>query len=216
MNKSNEIEKETDDANIDDSDDNETEINSDIEDDNDQDNDLDEDDMELEEDEEEDEEDDLEVSRPDTNDIIESYQDQSSDEDDDENEDEDEDNYLQKFEASTKKNIIANYHPDLNVHNESEIEFMSIVVRNDLGVITDKYHTTLPFITKYEKTRIIGERARQIDAGAIPFVDVEPEIIDGYLIALDEFYKKKIPFIIKRPLPNGSCEYWKVSDLEII
>ena len=50
----------------------------------------------------------------------------------------------------------------------------------------------------------------------ILFVQVEPSVIDGYLIALKEFDEKKIPFIIKRPLPNGSCEYWKMSDLEVL
>ena len=41
-------------------------------------------------------------------------------------------------------------------------------------------------------------------------------MIDGYLIALKEFEEKKTPFIIKRPLPNGGCEYWKLSDLEVL
>jgi hypothetical protein len=31
-----------------------------------------------------------------------------------------------------------------------------------------------------------------------------------------EFEQNKIPFIIARPLPNGSTEYWHVSDLENI
>ena len=35
-------------------------------------------------------------------------------------------------------------------------------------------------------------------------------------IAKKELEKKLLPFIIKRPLPNGECEYWKLSDLEII
>ena len=47
-------------------------------------------------------------------------------------------------------------------------------------------------------------------------VQTEPSVIDGYLIALKEFEEKKIPYIIKRPLPNGGCEYWKLSDLEIL
>jgi DNA-directed RNA polymerase I, II, and III subunit RPABC2 len=41
-------------------------------------------------------------------------------------------------------------------------------------------------------------------------------MIDGYLIALKEFEEKKIPFIIRRPLPDGTSEYWRLSDLEII
>ena len=77
-------------------------------------------------------------------------------------------------------------------------------------------HKTLPFITKYERARVLGERAKQINAGAKPFVDIAAEVIDGYLIALAEFEQKKIPFIVKRPLPNGGCEYWKLRDLEIL
>ena len=93
---------------------------------------------------------------------------------------------------------------------------LSKVIRNKDGEIVDPLHTTLPFITRYEKARIIGERTKQLNAGANPFVQVEPSVIDGYLIALKEFDEKKIPFIIKRPLPNGSCEYWKMSDLEVL
>jgi hypothetical protein len=36
------------------------------------------------------------------------------------------------------------------------------------------------------------------------------------LIALKEYEEKKIPFIIKRPLPNGGCEFWRFADLEIL
>ena len=40
-------------------------------------------------------------------------------------------------------------------------------------------------------------------------------IIDGYLIAEMELKEKKLPFIIRRPLPNQTFEYWKIKDLEI-
>ena len=93
---------------------------------------------------------------------------------------------------------------------------MSKIVRNNSGTIVDPLHKTLPFITKYEKARILGERAKQLNSGAQPFVEVDDNVIDGYLIALKEFEEKKLPFIIKRPLPNGGCEYWKVSDLVIL
>jgi DNA-directed RNA polymerase I, II, and III subunit RPABC2 len=69
-------------------------------------------------------------------------------------------------------------------------------------------------MTKYEKTRILGQRAKQINDGAMPFIKVPEGVIDGYLIALKELEEKKIPFIIKRTIPGGCVEYWKVSDLE--
>uniref|UniRef100_A0A6C0E9I1 Uncharacterized protein n=1 Tax=viral metagenome TaxID=1070528 RepID=A0A6C0E9I1_9ZZZZ len=138
-----------------------------------------------------------------------------SDDEDDEDDDYD-DNYLQKFDEKTQQNIISEYHPELQTHNYNEVEILSRVVRDGDGNIIDPLHQTLPFITRYEKAKILGERAKQINAGAPIFVEVEPSVIDGYLIALKEFEEKKIPFIIKRPLPNGGCEYWKFKDLELL
>ena len=37
-----------------------------------------------------------------------------------------------------------------------------------------------------------------------PYVNVNNNIIDGYLIALAELEEKKIPFIIRRPMPSGA------------
>jgi DNA-directed RNA polymerase I, II, and III subunit RPABC2 len=71
-------------------------------------------------------------------------------------------------------------------------------------------------LTKYEKARVLGQRAKQIESGADPLVPVDNSIIDGYIIAEMELKAKKIPFIIRRPLPNGGSEYWKLRDLEDI
>lgn len=142
--------------------------------------------------------------------------DASSDDEDYEDDDEDGEKYLQKLDEFTKQNIIGQYHPELQQHNHDEIETLSIVVRDSDGLVIDPLHRTLPFLTKYEKARILGERAKQIDAGAKPLVEIEADVIDGYLIALAELEEKKIPFIIKRPLLNGGCEYWKLKDLEFI
>jgi DNA-directed RNA polymerase I, II, and III subunit RPABC2 len=135
---------------------------------------------------------------------------------DSDDESETDDNYLQKFDVASRQKIISEFHPELQAHNSDEVEILSRVVRDENGKIIDPLHKTLPFITKYEKARIIGERAKQLDAGAEPLVDVEPSMIDGYLIALKEYEEKAIPFIIQRPLPSGGCEYWKFSDLEIL
>ena len=150
---------------------------------------------------------------------VEKNQSSLNDRDDDEDTDDDNDNdenYLQKFNENIKKNIITDYHPELDFHNYEEIENLTTIIRNENGTIVDPLHKTLPFLTKYEKTRILGERTHQINSGSNPFIQVESDIIDGYLIALAELEQKKIPFIVKRPLPNGGCEYWKLKDLEII
>ena len=140
----------------------------------------------------------------------------NNEEDDEEYDDDDDDDYLQKFQQLNKKDLIASYHPELITHNNDEVETLTRITRNEQGIIIDPLHRTLPFITKYERARILGERAKQINKGAKPMIEVGPDIIDGYLIALREFDEKKIPFILKRPMPNGGCEYWKFKDLEVI
>lgn len=137
-------------------------------------------------------------------------------EDEEDEEDDDDKHYLQKFDADTQKQIIADFHPELHSHNYDEIDILARVVRDEQGNIIDPLHKTLPFISRYEKARILGERAKQLNAGGKSFVEIDPTVIDGYLIALKEFEEKKIPFIIKRPLPNGGVEYWKFADLEIL
>jgi len=156
------------------------------------------------------------ASTNDQNQLLASSSVYENEEDEDEDEDEDDDNYLQKFEDLNKKDLIASYHPELITHNNDEVETLTRIIRNEQGIIVDPIHKTLPFLTKYEKARILGERAKQLNMGAKPLVELGPDVIDGYLIALREFDEKKIPFIIKRPMPNGGCEYWKCKDLEMI
>ena len=135
---------------------------------------------------------------------------------DDDDDDDEDDDYFQRLDELNKSDIVNKYHPELLFNNNNEIELLSIIKRNEQGVIIDPLHKTVPFITKYERARVLGERAKQLNMGAKPLVEVGPEVIDGYLIALKEYEDKKIPFILKRPLPNGGCEYWKLKDLELI
>lgn len=82
--------------------------------------------------------------------------------------------------------------------------------------INDPNHRTYPFITLYEKTRVIGLRANQLSQGAKTFIDVPKHVTDVREIARIELEQKRLPYIIKRPLPNGQYEYWRLSDLMMI
>ena len=93
---------------------------------------------------------------------------------------------------------------------------LSKITKNKAGIIVDPLHTTLPILTRYEKAKVIGLRAKQINNGANIFIDVPHNVIEGLTIAEKELEAKKIPFIIRRPMPNGGSEYWKVSDLEML
>ena len=131
-------------------------------------------------------------------------------------EDDYDDNYLQKFDNEIMKNYITEFHPECLNHNYDEISKLSVVVRNSDNIIIDPLHRTIPYLTKYEKARILGQRAKQIETGARPLVKIPENIVDSYIIAELELREKKIPFIIRRPIPGGGCEYWSLRDLEII
>jgi DNA-directed RNA polymerase I, II, and III subunit RPABC2 len=133
-----------------------------------------------------------------------------------EDEEDDDDEIFEKIDQSRQENIIQNHHPELKTLNYEEIDSLCTVIRDNKGIIIDPLHKTLPILSRYEKARILGERAEQINSGAQPFIEIESSMIDGYLIAMKELEQKKIPFIIQRPLPNGGCEYWRLSDLEMI
>lgn len=74
---------------------------------------------------------------------------------------------------------------------------------------------TIPFLTKYEKSRIIGKRAMQISKGSPPLVEIG-DLESPIDIAKKELMERKIPFIIRRPLPDGSYEDWRVDELRIL
>ena len=136
--------------------------------------------------------------------------------DDDDDEDDDDDLYLQKFDSEITKNYINEFHPECLIHNYDEIAKLTIVVRDSSNIIIDPLHKTIPFLTKYERARILGQRAKQIETGARPFINVPENVIDSYVIAELELQQKRIPFIIRRPIPGGACEYWNLKDLEVI
>lgn len=138
------------------------------------------------------------------------------DDEEDDDEDEYDENYLQKFETEITKNYINDFHPECFIQNYDEIAKLAIVVRNSDNIIIDPNHRTIPFLTKYEKARVLGQRAKQIETGSKPLVKISENIVDSYIIAELELKEKKIPFIIRRPLPNGTCEYWYLRDLEIV
>ena len=124
--------------------------------------------------------------------------------------------YLGKLEHDINKETLLSFHPETKQINYKELLTLAEITRNSTGTIIDPLHTTLPFLTRYEKARILGLRAKQINHGSAVFVDVPRNIIDGHTIAMMELTEKKIPFIIRRPMPNGASEYWHVKDLEIL
>lgn len=84
-------------------------------------------------------------------------------------------------------NAIANKGGDLQVENKK--------------IANDK-RTTTPYMTKYERARILGTRSLQISMNAPVLVDLEGET-DPLQIAIKELRAKKIPLIVRRFMPDG-------------
>jgi DNA-directed RNA polymerase I, II, and III subunit RPABC2 len=124
--------------------------------------------------------------------------------------------YQVKFKDDIRSDYLQKFHPE-EIHKPfEEIYNLTIITRDENGVINDPLHTTYPILSKYEKTRVIGLRVSQLNKGASPFVTLNKTILDNVLIAEKELREKKIPFIIMRPIPNGISEYWNINDLEHI
>tara|TARA_Y200000002_G_C22554557_1_gene609719 strand:- start:95 stop:472 length:378 start_codon:yes stop_codon:yes gene_type:complete len=79
--------------------------------------------------------------------------------------------------------------------------------------ILKKKKKTVPFLNKFEKARLIGVRIQQLSSGAEPKINTEGlnsinEIVE------EELKQRKIPLIIKRNLPNGDSEEWKLEEFQ--
>jgi DNA-directed RNA polymerase subunit K/omega len=81
----------------------------------------------------------------------------------------------------------------------------------------NKNHRSVPYLTIFEKTKILGFRANQLAQGSMPFINPVPSHITDVLeIASLELEQRLLPYILKRPMPDGSFEYIRLSDLLIM
>merc|ERR1712139_192842 len=69
------------------------------------------------------------------------------------------------------------------------------------------------FLTKYERARILGTRALQLSKNAPPMIMPQPGDSDPYKMAERELAERKIPFIVRRYLPDHTYEDWKLTEL---
>ena len=72
---------------------------------------------------------------------------------------------------------------------------------------------TSRFLTKYERAKVLGERAIQISNGAKVMVEIEEGVWDPMIIAEKELREKKIEYIVRRYLPDGTYEDWDLKEL---
>ena len=105
---------------------------------------------------------------------------------------------------------------------DEDIDLVSSVLNsNDIVSVHETYSEyyasakiTSPFLTKFERAKVLGVRAQMLASGAEPMIS-PPFPEECYNIALMELKEKKIPLIIRRYLPNKKFEDWRLEDLII-
>ncbi len=149
------------------------------------------------------------------NEIVGDYEEEGWDEDNEYEAGEEQEEGTSEVKPELKR--LYQQHPECNLdYIEQVIPKVSLQFVPPGGDKADSNHRTYPFLTNYEKTKIIGLRANQLSKGSVPFVSVPKHITDVRDIARLELEQKRLPVIIKRPLPNGQFEYWRLADLLIL
>jgi DNA-directed RNA polymerases I, II, and III subunit RPABC2 len=119
--------------------------------------------------------------------------------------------------TEAEANELADLKKLVKQHNEIWMEYKETI---DKGIVLsgpdDPRHTTAPFLSQYEKTKLLSLRARQLNDGANAYIVVPEGVTSSFEIAELELRQKKLPFILKRPLPDGTYEYWRLLDLVIL
>ncbi|KAA3475989.1 dna-directed rna polymerases i, ii, and iii subunit rpabc2 [Gossypium arboreum] len=103
---------------------------------------------------------------------------------------------------------------DLENNNNDDVPLEPIETEDNVDQDAKDKTTrkTSKYMTKYERARILGTRALQISMNAPVMVELEGET-DPLEIAMKELRERKIPFTIRRYLPDGSYEDWGVDEL---
>jgi DNA-directed RNA polymerase I, II, and III subunit RPABC2 len=142
--------------------------------------------------------------------------DENENENENENEEEgDDDDYDHIDDTELKKEIgvdIDTGDEDIfNCFYDIEQSEVNNLQNND---VPKEDRITMPYLTKYERVRVLGVRAKQIQANAAILVkNIDMMTLGPLEIAKIELSLGVIPFKIRRPLPNGQFEVWKISEL---
>jgi DNA-directed RNA polymerases I, II, and III subunit RPABC2 len=124
---------------------------------------------------------------------------------------------LEDHTSDQPYDLLRKFHPETVLdYAETILPSVPLQVAPAGSTALDAKHTSLPFLTTYERTKILGTRANQIADGARPFITVPEYMTQPLEIAKLELEQRRLPFIIKRPMPDGTFEYWRLSDLMII
>lgn len=147
------------------------------------------------------------IDADDVEDVLEELDEFDDAEDDAEVEETEEKTYF-----SNPIETLLKHHPECVLEYE-ESEQSTIPITSSLN---DKKHRSMPFLSTFERTKILGFRTNQLAQGARPYVRVPDHITDVLDIAKIELEERRLPYIIKRYMPDGTYEKFRLSDFIIL
>jgi len=127
-------------------------------------------------------------------------------------------NQLDEENETLRGIVFENTEQERDVIAETQGDYSSGIM---VGHRFSRIRKTPPYLTKYEKARVIGLRAKAIDDGAKILLDLDEyphlkRLYDPVQIATNELYEGLLDMIIQRPLPNGTYEQWNLQELTIL
>lgn len=101
--------------------------------------------------------------------------------------------------------------------DEDELESEEIIEPEnkqiEVDIISKDNRITKPFLTKYERVRLISDRTKQLLLGAKPMIKNVEHLAEKEIAEL-ELKNNVMPLFIERPLPNGKKEIWHLNELQ--
>jgi DNA-directed RNA polymerase I, II, and III subunit RPABC2 len=131
------------------------------------------------------------------------------------------DDTLEDTQKKDLGNELLRFHPEARIDTIESIS-MDVLLTNIPPSFTnpdgqaDPKHRSVPFLTQFEKTHILGFRTSQLSQGARPYIAVPEHVTEIREIAKMELEARRLPILLKRPMPDGTFEIWRLSDLLIL
>lgn len=121
--------------------------------------------------------------------------------------------------GSRALDFLTMHHPEIRLDYIAEVQQKLPLQNYPPTNGKDPNHKSVPYLTPYEKAKIIGFRANQLAQGARLLISLgsdQEHVTDVLQLARLELEQRKLPFILKRPMPDGTFEYWRLQDLLIL
>jgi len=128
-----------------------------------------------------------------------------------------------EVKSSDPLQLLFRHHPECRVYYAAAVtpKLALLAAPPDFPTRTgapDQNHRSQPWLSQFERTKIVGFRSNQLAQGAKAYVDLSKHkhIVNTGEIARLELNEGRLPFIVARLMPDGQFEFWSLAALLIL